>query len=180
MGSVKCEDRAGTDCIFELHHSAMRHNVRKCSFGHAMTDLGLHCSQNYWALQNKMTFNKVPDKTSGFTHWSESSLFVHAMKKPVLMNWPILARLYESTGRAIALLPTSALALASASALALASASVADAAASALTKILKFYVKVFKTSYFLNPQMDLVYIWYSYRCWSKILFSPIHISAHDL
>ena len=24
---------------------------------------------------------------------------------------------------------------------------------------------------FLNPQMDLVYIWYDYRCWSKILLS---------
>ena len=31
-------------------------------------------------------------------------------------------------------------------------------AAVALTKMLKFYVKVFKTLYFLNPQMDLVYI----------------------
>ena len=71
----------------------------------------------------------------------------------------------ESTGRAIAL------PLASTSAL---------AAASALTKMLKFYVKVFKTSYFLNPLMDFVYIWYNYRCWSKILLSHIHIPAHDL
>ena len=45
------------------------------------------------------------------------------------------ARLYESTGRAIILPP-------------------ALAAVSALTKMLKFYVKVFKTLYFLNPQMD--------------------------
>ena len=50
----------------------------------------------------------------------------------------------------------------------------------ALTKTLKFYVKVFKTSYFLNPRMDLVCIWYNYRCWSKILLSPIHTPAHDL
>ena len=68
-----------------------------------------------------------------------------------------LARRFESTGRAIALPP-----------------------ASALTKMLKFYIKVFKTSYFLNPQMDLVYIWYSYICWSKILLSPIHNPAYDL
>ena len=73
-----------------------------------------------------------------------------------------LARLYRSTGRAIALPPASALALA------------------ALTKMLKFFVKVFKPSYFLNPLMDLVYIWYNYRCWSKILLSPIHTHAHDL
>ena len=50
-----------------------------------------------------------------------------------------LARLYESTGRAIALPPTSA-------------------AAPTLTKMLKFFFKVFKTLYFLNPLMDLVYI----------------------
>ena len=48
------------------------------------------------------------------------------------------------------------------------------------TKTLKFYVKVFKTSYFLNPLMDLVYIWYNYRCWSKILMSPNHTTAYDL
>ena len=72
-----------------------------------------------------------------------------------------LAHLYESTGRAIALPP--ALALASA----------------ALTEMLKFDVKVFKTSYFLNPLMDLVIIWFNYRCWSKILLSPVHTPAHD-
>ena len=49
-----------------------------------------------------------------------------------------------------------------------------------LTKMLKFYVKVFKTSYFLNPQMDLVYIWYDYRRWSKILLKPIHTPAYYL
>ena len=46
-------------------------------------------------------------------------------------------------------------------------------------KMLKFYVKVFKTLYFLNPQMDLVYIWYDYRCWSKNLLSSIHTPAND-
>ena len=46
--------------------------------------------------------------------------------------------------------------------------------------MLKFYVKVLKTLYFLNPQTDLVYIWYNYRCWSKILLSTIQIPALDL
>ena len=38
----------------------------------------------------------------------------------------------------------------------------------------------FKTLCFLNPQMDLVYIWYDYRCWSKVLLSTVHTPAHDL
>ena len=65
-------------------------------------------------------------------------------------------RLYESTGRDIALPPGSA-----------------SDAASASTKMFKFYVKGFQSLCFLNPQMDLVYIWYDYRYWSKILFSTI-------
>ena len=64
-----------------------------------------------------------------------------------------LALLYKTTGRAIALPPASA---------------------SALTKMFQFYVKVFKASYFLNPPMDLVNMWY------KILLSPIHTPARDL
>ena len=52
---------------------------------------------------------------------------------------PFLARLYESTGRAIAVTPASASALASALVSALASAS-------ALLKMLKFLVKVFYES----------------------------------
>ena len=55
----------------------------------------------------------------------------------------------------------------------------ASALGSAL-KMLKFNIKVFKTLYFLNPQMDLLYIKYDYRCWSKILFSTIHSPAYDL
>ena len=54
----------------------------------------------------------------------------------------LLACLYESAGRAIAVPLASAL------------GSVSVLAVAALTKKLKFYVKVFKTSYFLNPQMD--------------------------
>ena len=49
----------------------------------------------------------------------------------------------ESTGRATALPPASAFALVS---------------ASALTKMFKFYVKVFKILYFLNLHRDLVYV----------------------
>ena len=28
--------------------------------------------------------------------------------------------------------------------------------------------------------MDLVHIWYDYRCWSKLLLSSIHTPAYDL
>ena len=72
------------------------------------------------------------------------------------MQSSLILDLYESTGRPIALthVSTSGLAL---------------ALLSGFTKRLKFYIKVFKTLHFLNPQMDLVYIWYDYRYWSKIL-----------
>ena len=55
----------------------------------------------------------------------------------VIMYMCFLARLYESTGRAIAITPASALAL-----------------ASALLKMLKFLVKVFIRLYLLNMLMD--------------------------
>ena len=58
-------------------------------------------------------------------------------------QYAFLARLYESTGKAIAQPPASALVL-------------VLAVSAALTKMLKFYVK---TLYFLNLQMDLIYIW---------------------
>ena len=51
---------------------------------------------------------------------------------------------------------------------------------SALTKMLKFYVKVYKTLYFLNSEMDFVYIWYDYGCWSKFFLGTIHTPAYDL
>ena len=47
-------------------------------------------------------------------------------------------------------------------------------------QMLKFYVRVFRTSLFPNPLMDLVYIWYDDRYWSKFLFSTIPNSMHDL
>ena len=68
-----------------------------------------------------------------------------------------LARLYESTGRAIAVTTASA----SASALASTSAS-----SSALLKMLKFLVEVFKRLYLLNPGMDLVDTLPDVRYWS--------------
>ena len=44
----------------------------------------------------------------------------------------------------------------------------------------KFYVKVYTTLYFLTPAMDFVYIWYNYRCWSKIFLGTIHTPTYDL
>ena len=46
--------------------------------------------------------------------------------------------------------------------------------------MLKFYVKVFRTSLFPDPMMDLVHVWYDDRYWSKILFSTIPTPIHDL
>ena len=46
--------------------------------------------------------------------------------------------------------------------------------------MLKFYVKVFRTSLFPNPMMDLVHVWYDDRYWFKILHSTIPTSIHDL
>ena len=45
---------------------------------------------------------------------------------------------------------------------------------------LKFYIKVFRTSLFPNPMMDLVHVWYDDRYWSKILCGTIHTPIHDL
>ena len=41
-------------------------------------------------------------------------------------------------------------------------------------------VKVFRTSLFPNPLMDLVYIWYDDRYWSNILFRTSPTSMHVL
>ena len=49
-----------------------------------------------------------------------------------------------------------------------------------INKNVKLYVEGFQILYFLNPQTVLVYIWFDYRCWSKILLSTIHTSAYDL
>ena len=43
-----------------------------------------------------------------------------------------------------------------------------------------FDIKVFKISWFLNPVIDLNYIWYDDRYWSKTLFSAIPTPGHDL
>ena len=40
-----------------------------------------------------------------------------------------------------------------------------------VSKMLKFYVKVFKLSYFSNPLIHLKYILPEDRYWSKVLFS---------
>ena len=80
---------------------------------------------------------------------------------------PFLARLYESTGRAIAVTP------ASASALALASAS-------ASLKMLKFLVKVFMSLYLLKLLMDQVDTLHVGRYWSEVLCCTIMTHLGDL
>ena len=116
-----------------------------------------------------MSKNRCSFEKKYFLSWKYSSENLNISY--VLNNKEVtcfLALLYESTGRATALLPVLALALAWVSGV------------TQLTKMLKFYVKVFKTLYFLNPQMGLVYILYNYRCLFKILLSPIHTPAHNL
>ena len=46
--------------------------------------------------------------------------------------------------------------------------------------MLKFCVKVFKISLFLNPCIELLYIWHDYRYSSKILFGTIPTPAYGL
>ena len=74
-----------------------------------------------------------------------------------------LARLYVSTGRAIADTTASA-----------------SASASALLKMLKFLVKVFKSLYLLNPWMDLVDTLSDVRYWSEVLCCAIMTHIGDL
>ena len=77
---------------------------------------------------------------------------------PHQLDESFLARLYISTGRAIAVTTLSA----SASAL-------ASSSASASLKTLKFLVKVFNSLYLLNPWMDLVDTLPDVRYWSDSL-----------
>ena len=68
-----------------------------------------------------------------------------------------LARLYKSTGRAIAV-----------------------TTASALLKMLKFFVKVFKSLYLLNPWMDLVDTLPDISYWFEVLCCTITTHISDL
>ena len=52
--------------------------------------------------------------------------------------------------------------------------------ASALLKMLKFLVKVFKSLYLLNLWMDLVHTWPDVRYWSKVLCYTIMTHISDL
>ena len=72
-----------------------------------------------------------------------------------------LARLYESTGRAIAVTPASAL-------------------ASALLKMLKFLVKVFMGLYLLKLLMDQVDTLHVGRYWSEVLCCTMMTHLGDL
>ena len=74
-----------------------------------------------------------------------------------------LARLYESTGKAIAVTPASALAL-----------------ASVLLKMLKFLVKVFMSLYLLKLWMDQVDTLHVGRYWSEDLCCTIMTHLGDL
>ena len=76
-----------------------------------------------------------------------------------------LARLYESTGRAIAVTPASASAL---------------ALASVLLKMLKFLVKVFMSLYLFKLLMDQVDTLHCGRYWSEVLFCTIMTHLGDL
>ena len=71
------------------------------------------------------------------------------------------SHLYESTGRAIAVITVSVL-------------------ASALLKMLKFLVKVFKSLYLLNLWMDLVDIVPDVRYWSEVLCCTVMPHISDL
>ena len=77
----------------------------------------------------------------------------------VILPFSFLARLYESTGRAIA---------------------VTTAFAYALLKMLKFLVKVFKSLYHLNPWMDLVDTLPDVRYCSEVLCCTIMAHISDL
>ena len=46
--------------------------------------------------------------------------------------------------------------------------------------MLKFYVKVFRIIKFLNHMVNLNYVWYDDRHWSKILSRTINNPGHDL
>ena len=82
-------------------------------------------------------------------------------------NCFFLARLYESTGRAIAVTQASALASALVS-------------ASALLKLLKFLVKVFMSLYLLRLLMDQVDTLHVGRYWFEVLCCTIMTHLADL
>ena len=77
------------------------------------------------------------------------------------MTAQFLARLYESTGRAIAVTPASAL-------------------GSASLKMLKFLVKVFMSLYLLKLWMDQVDTLHVGRYWSDVLCCTIMTHQGDL
>ena len=96
------------------------------------------------------------------SHWISSLL---KKSRWSYLYCPLLARLYESTGRAIAVTSASALALGS---------------ASALLKMLKFLVKVFMSLYLLKLLMDQVDTLHVGRYWSEVLCCTIMTHLGDL
>ena len=88
-------------------------------------------------------------------------MYLHVYKATRQTAIPFLARLYESTGRAIAVTP-------------------ALASASALLKMLKFLVKVFMSLYLLKLLMDQVDTLHVGRYWSEVLCCTIMTHLGDL
>ena len=79
------------------------------------------------------------------------------------MHYSFLVLMYVSTGRTIAVTTASAL-----------------ASASALRKLLKFLVKIYKSLYLLNPWLDRVYTLPDVRYWSAVLCCTIMTNIGDL
>ena len=136
---------------------------------------GLRCS-----ILSKITARMLMfhDRTAIVTYCADITLFLHAifhrknqissiyMYQEVEMHlvfWCTFAdlqfsRLYERTGRAIA---------------------VTTASWSALLKMLKFLIEVFKSLYLSNPWMDLVDTLPDVRYWSEVLCCTIMTHSSD-
>ena len=120
-------------------------------------DLKINLGQSdlYLMVQRFLSFIFCSEKHFSFIGQIQASYAV--------MRQLLLARLYVSTGRAIAVTTGSAS---------------ASTSMSALLKMLKFLIKVFKSLYLLNLWMDLVDTLPDVRYWSDVLCCTIttHIS----
>ena len=140
-------------------------NISKINFAlnNIMLDKKNHPLISYGVMNTEMTLfiyktrhktvKKLAEHTKNILRIKNGKQFKNYICKNTCFHicipllWTFLARLYESTGRAIAVTTASASASASASAL---------VSASALLKMLKVLVKVFKSLCLLSSRMDLV------------------------
>ena len=113
--------------------------------------------------------DNFPFRRDFFLSFPHSHAYRPKREVKEIPRYSFLARLYESTGRAIAVTPASASALAS-----------ALASASALLKMLKFLVKVFMSLYLLKLWMDQVDTLHVGRYWSEVLCCTIMTHLGDL